>query len=121
MRHCVCGPCRYINPRIVVRQRLRKHVPTAMTTHVTRKELLDALFSMRSLLCLRKAGDQFFPEILIMFYTPYRKMLQIKSVDFYDVFILCYVPVYIICTMCYFPRNTLSSFGASCKVGVKLY
>jgi hypothetical protein len=45
-----CCLCVYVSIYlpIVARQRLGKHVPTAMNTHVTIEELLDAVFSVPS-------------------------------------------------------------------------
>jgi hypothetical protein len=40
----------------VARQQLSKNVTAAMNTHATIEELLDALFSMRSISYQRKAG-----------------------------------------------------------------
>jgi hypothetical protein len=37
-----------VYPPIVARQRLGKHLPAAMNSQATMEELLDAVFSMRS-------------------------------------------------------------------------
>jgi hypothetical protein len=64
-----CCLCICILSTNVARQWYGKHVPLAANTHVKRKELLDAYFSMWSVLYQilsseRKGNDQFFPELL---------------------------------------------------------
>jgi hypothetical protein len=51
---------------MVARQRLGKHVAAAANTHET-IELFGASFSMRSVLYKIKAGDYFFPDLLVLF------------------------------------------------------
>jgi hypothetical protein len=52
-------------------QRLGKHFPSTTNTQATLEEVLYAVFSMRSMsyqpsICYeRKAGDYFFPELLV--------------------------------------------------------
>jgi hypothetical protein len=41
---CLCG----VSPSIVSRQRLGKHVPAATHTHATIEEVLNTVFSVRS-------------------------------------------------------------------------
>jgi hypothetical protein len=57
--------CLYVYSFIVAEQRLGKNVTAATNTHATKEELLDALFSMRSVSYQRKVGDYFFPELLV--------------------------------------------------------
>jgi hypothetical protein len=52
---CICVSPQRMKPKLVepeetsvVRQRLSKHVPTAINTHATTEELFDMLFSIRS-------------------------------------------------------------------------
>jgi hypothetical protein len=47
----------YVYSPIVTRRRLRKNVTTATNTHTTLEELLDASFSVRSVLYQKKIGD----------------------------------------------------------------
>jgi hypothetical protein len=49
--------CPYVYPPIVARQQLDKNVTVATNTHVTIEELLDASFSMPSVLYQMKIGD----------------------------------------------------------------
>jgi hypothetical protein len=52
-----------VYPPIVARQRLSKHVPVAKNTHTTMSELLDTVFSMRSvsfeIICREKNVDDY--------------------------------------------------------------
>jgi hypothetical protein len=48
--------CLYVYPLIVARQRLGRNVTAAMNTQATTEELLDASFTVRSVLYQRKAG-----------------------------------------------------------------
>jgi hypothetical protein len=49
--------CLYMYSPIIARQRLSKNVTTAMITHTTIEELLNASFSMWSVSRQRKVGD----------------------------------------------------------------
>jgi hypothetical protein len=49
--------CLYVYHSIVARQWLGKNITAATNTHATIEELLDALFSMGSMLYQRKAGS----------------------------------------------------------------
>jgi hypothetical protein len=49
--------CLYVNPPIVVRQRLGKTDTAETNTHTTIQELLEASFCMRSVSYQRKVGD----------------------------------------------------------------
>jgi hypothetical protein len=48
--------CLYVSAPIVARQRLGKNVTATMNTYAKIQELLDASFSMRSVLYQRKVG-----------------------------------------------------------------
>jgi hypothetical protein len=56
----------YVNPPIVTRQYLSKNVTTAMNTHATTEELLEASLSVQSASYQRKVGDLFFPKLLAL-------------------------------------------------------
>jgi hypothetical protein len=66
-------------PPIVARQELSKNVTAVMNTHATIAELLDASFSMLSMLDERKVGDWFFPELLVLLY-----IVSLAAVDIGD-------------------------------------
>jgi hypothetical protein len=54
-------------PPIVARQRVGKHIPAATNSHATIEKLLDASFSVLSVLYEGKVGKYFFPELLVYF------------------------------------------------------
>jgi hypothetical protein len=49
--------CLYVYPPIVARQQLGKNVTASTNTYAAIEELMDASFSMRSVVHQRKAGD----------------------------------------------------------------
>jgi hypothetical protein len=61
----VCSP----NP--VATQRLGKHVPAVTNTHETVEELLDAVFSMRSVSCqlFRVSSSQIFVVVALLIFS----------------------------------------------------
>jgi hypothetical protein len=54
----------YVYPLIVTRQWIDKNAAAATNTYAT-IELLDASFSVRSVLYQREVGDLFFPELVL--------------------------------------------------------
>jgi hypothetical protein len=56
-----------VYPLIVARQWLGKIVTAATNTHEITIEVLDASFSVRSVLYIMKVGDYFFPELVVFF------------------------------------------------------
>jgi hypothetical protein len=63
--------CLYVYPPIVSRQRLCKNITAATDTHATIEELLDASFYAVRVVS-RKAGDEFFPELLLCDFSLFR-------------------------------------------------
>jgi hypothetical protein len=57
----------YVYPPITARQQLGKNVTVATYTYRVIEELLDALFSMWSVSYQREVGDQFFPELVVIY------------------------------------------------------
>jgi hypothetical protein len=60
--------CLYVYPTIVARKRLGKNATVATNTHATLEELLDALFSMRSVLYEKKVGYHFFSDFFYLIF-----------------------------------------------------
>jgi hypothetical protein len=84
----------------VARQPLGKHVTAATNTQTTIVQLLDALFSIRSMSYQRKVGDYFFPELLVAYLYQCRKVYEQKEVKLCSC--LC-IGAHVICTwdMCF--------------------
>jgi hypothetical protein len=74
--------CLYVNPPIVARQRLSKNVTTATNTDAIIEELLDASFSVRSVLYEGKWTFSSSQNFLLLIYVNHLIKLQTFGILF---------------------------------------